>query len=92
MNILFRFIRAFVIDPADDLYVFIFDTIEGQIESLVNFKLEEIWTRALVVGSPSLLITGLILSSSFLAGLVILAITRLRSYQIQKLSIKKDAV
>ena len=51
---------SFTVDPANDLYVFIFDNTEGRIESLVKFRLEEIWTRPIAIGSPPGFITGLI--------------------------------
>jgi len=33
------------VDPADDLYTFIFNNTEGRAEGLVRFELEEVWTR-----------------------------------------------
>lgn len=68
----------FTVDPADDLYTFIFDNTEGHSESLVKFRLEEIWTRPIAIGSPPGFIAGLIGFLLFLAGLVTFAITRLR--------------
>ena len=70
---------GFVIDPADDLYIFIFDNAGGSSESLVRFRLEEIWTRPMAIGSPPLFIlalTGLVL---FLVGLVALVIGHLKT-------------
>jgi hypothetical protein len=69
---------SFVIDPADDLYVFTFDNTEGNIDSSVKFVLEEIWTRPLTISSPQLFIMGIIGFFMFLGGLGFLAIMRLR--------------
>lgn len=66
---------SFVIDPADDLYVFIFDNSRGNGESSVSFKLKETWTRPMAIGSPPLFIIGLIGAMLFLSGLVSLSIT-----------------
>jgi len=71
---------SFRVDPADDLYVFIFDNTEGSSKSLVRFRLEEIWTRPIGIGSPPLFILGLIGFFSFLAGSVTLAITRMTKH------------
>ena len=70
---------SFTIDPADDLYVFTFDNIEGQTESLVRFRLEEIWTRPVAIGSPLGFIVGLVGFLSFSAGLAALALNRVRT-------------
>jgi len=70
---------AFVIDPADDLYVFTFDNTRGKTESLVRFRLEEVWTRPMALGSPPLFVTAAIGFLVFLAGLVALAVAYLRS-------------
>jgi len=72
--------HTFTIDPADDLYTFIFDNTEGHSEGLVKFALEEIWIRPIAIGSPPLFIAGLMGFLLFLAGSVTLAITRLRRY------------
>lgn len=77
-NIYVKVHYSFTIDPADDLYAFVFDNTEGQTESLVRFRLEEIWTRPLAISSPPFFITGVIGFFSFLAGLVTFAITRFR--------------
>ena len=69
---------SFTVDPADDLYVFIFDNTEGHSESSVKFRLEEIWTRPLAIGSPPGFIAGLIGFFLFLTGLVTLAINRFK--------------
>ena len=69
---------SFTIDPADDLYVFIFDNTQGSSESPVQFSLEEIWTRPLAIASPSGFITALIGLLLFLTGLVYYIIARLR--------------
>lgn len=69
---------SFAVDPADDLYAFVFDNTEGTNESLVKFRLEEVWTRPMAIGSPPLFITGLIGTFTLIAGLVTLAIARLR--------------
>lgn len=71
---------SFVVDPADDLYVFIFDNTEGSSENLVRFRLEEIWTRPMAIGSPPLFIAGLVGFLLFLAGSVTLAINRITRY------------
>ena len=68
---------SFTIDPADDLYVFTFDNTEGHIESLVRFRLEEIWTRPVAIGSPPFFFAGLIGFFLFLAGLISSAIVRI---------------
>lgn len=65
----------FLIDPADDLYTFIFDNTEGLNESFIKFKLEEIWIIPMVFGSPVFFIAGLIGFFLFLTGLVALAIS-----------------
>ena len=69
---------SFTVDPADDLYVFIFDNTEGNTESSVKFGLEEIWTRPLAIGSPPGFIAGLTGFFLFLTGLVTLAINRFK--------------
>jgi len=71
---------SFAIDPADDLYVFIFDNTEGHNESSVKFTLEEIWTRPIAIGSPPLFIIGIMGFLLFIAGLVTLVMTKLRRY------------
>lgn len=68
---------SFTIDPADDLYVFFFDNTEGHIESLVRFRLEEIWTGPVAIGSPPFFFAGLIGFFLFLAGLISSAIVRI---------------
>jgi hypothetical protein len=70
---------SFVIDPADDLYNFIFNNTEGPNESSVKLRLAEIWTRPIGIGSHLGFITGLIGFFLFLAGLIALAISRLRA-------------
>jgi len=75
---------SFVVDPADDLYVFIFDNTEGSSESSVRFALKEIWTRPMAIGSPPLFILGLIGFFSFLTGSVTLVITRMTRYLIHQ--------
>jgi len=69
---------SFVIDPADDLYVFIFDNTGGHSGSLVEFRLEEIWTRPIAISSPFGFVGGLIGFLLFLAGLITLAVKRFR--------------
>lgn len=69
---------SFRVDPADDLYVFIFDNTEGHSESLVKFRLEEIWTRPIAIGAPPFFIAGLIGFFLFLAGLISLVINRFK--------------
>lgn len=66
------------IDPADDLYTFVFDNTEGHSESLGRFTLEEIWTGPIASGSHTGFITALIGFFLFLAGLVAFAISRHR--------------
>jgi hypothetical protein len=68
---------GFVVDPADDLYSFVFSNM-GHNESLVQFKLEEIWTRPMAFGSPPLFISGLAALPLFVVGLVILIVTYTR--------------
>ena len=51
---------SFVIDPADDQYTFTFDNTEGLNESFINFKLEEIFTRPIILYSHLSIISGLI--------------------------------
>jgi len=68
---------SFLVDPADDLYVFIFNNTEGNNESSVKFTLEEIWTRPIGIGSHPGFIAGLTGLFIFLAGLIALAIIRL---------------
>ena len=80
---------SFRVDPADDLYVFIFDNTEGSSKSLVRFRLEEIWTRPMAIGSPPLFILGLIGFSSFLAGSVTLAITHTTRYLSHHIRLRK---
>ncbi len=70
---------SFAIDPADDLYNFIFNNTEGHNESSVKFRLGEIWTRPIGIGSHPGFIAGLIGFFLFLAGLIALAISRLRA-------------
>jgi len=67
---------SFVVDPADDLYSFAFSNL-GYNESLVQFKLEEIWTSpmALAFGSPPLFILGLVALCLLVAGIAILIVT-----------------
>ena len=72
---------SFVIDPANDLYVFIFDNTEGHSGSLVEFRLEEIWTRPIAISSPLGFIGGLIGFLLFLAGLIALAVKWFRPNQ-----------
>jgi len=69
----------FVIDPADDLYVFVFDNTNGKAESLVRFTLKEVWTRPMAIGSPPLFILGLIWFVLLMIGLAALVIAHLRS-------------
>jgi hypothetical protein len=68
---------SFAVDPADDLYTFIFRN-EGPTESLVHFTLEETWTRPMAIGSPSLFIAGLVALCLSGTGLVILTVMYLR--------------
>lgn len=69
---------TFVIDPADDLYTFIFDNTEGRGESSVQFTLEETWIRPLAISSPYTLVVSLLGLSLFLTGSITLALTRIR--------------
>jgi len=59
---------GFTIDPADDLYVFTFDNTQGNSDSSVRFRLEEVWTRPLAIGSLPFFAAGLIGFFLFLAG------------------------
>jgi len=70
---------SFMVDPADDLYIFIFNNTEGHNESSVKFRLGEIWTRPIGIGSHPGFIAGLVGFLLFLAGLIALAISRLRA-------------
>ncbi len=70
---------SFRIDSADDLYTFTFDNTKGITESRVTFTLVEVWTRPRAIGSPPLFITALMGFFLFPAGLITLAITRLKS-------------
>lgn len=65
---------SFVVDPADDLYLFTFSNL-GHNQSLVQFKLEEIWTRPMAFGSPPLFILGLVALCLLVAGVAILIVT-----------------
>jgi len=50
----------FTINPADDLYYFIFDNTNGDAESHVDFVLEEEFTTSLAWQSPIMLILSLV--------------------------------
>ena len=76
-NVLVREQFSFTIDPADDLYYFIFDNTERRTERSVEFRLEEILTRPIALSSPQGLIVELMAFFCFLAGIVGLAIKRL---------------
>jgi len=78
-NIYVRGRYSFIVDPADDLYVFIFDNTDGRSESLVKFRLEEVWTRPIAIGSPPLFILGLTGLLLFPVGLAALTITSLKA-------------
>jgi hypothetical protein len=75
-NVLIREQYILMIDPADDLYRFIFNNTEEYTECLVEFRLEEILTRPIALSSPQGLIVGLMASFFFLAGIVGLAVKR----------------
>lgn len=66
---------TFIIDPADDLYTFVFDNTRGNNESFVEFTLEEIWTRPIAMSSPPLFIAGILGFFLFLVGLITLAMS-----------------
>lgn len=70
---------SFKVDPADDLYTFIFDNTEGHEASHVEFRLEEIWTRPMAIGSSTLFIGWLMGLFLFLAGSIILVINHFKS-------------
>jgi len=69
----------FVIDPADDLYTFTFNNTGGHNESSVHFKLKEVWTGSVVIGSPLLFITWLAGFLILPIGIAIIAISFSRS-------------
>ena len=69
---------TFTVDPADDLYNFIFDNAEGDSESSVRFTLEEIWTGPISISSHLGFIAWLVGFFLFLAGLIALAVSRFR--------------
>ncbi|MCW4019876.1 MAG: hypothetical protein NWF14_01415 [Candidatus Bathyarchaeota archaeon] len=70
---------SFMVDPADDLYIFIFNNTEGHNESSVEFTLEEIWIRPIGIGSHPGFVAGLIGFFLFAAGLIAPAASRLRT-------------
>ena len=85
----------FAIDPANDLYVFVFDNTNGEAESLVRFMLKEVWTRPMAIGSPPLFILGLMGLVTFPMGLLTLVISHLRTrglFKWKRLSLKMWAV
>lgn len=70
---------SFVIDPADDLYTFIFNNTRGQNESLVHFTLKEVWTRSMMFGFAPLFIAWLAGFFLFPIGVVIMATAHTKS-------------
>ena len=78
-NILVKTEHTLTVDPAHDLYTFIFNNTEGRNDCSVQFKLEETWTRPISIGSTQGFTVALAGSLLFLAGLVGLAMKRLRS-------------
>jgi len=69
-----------MIEPADDLYTFTFDSSKGATGSFVGFKLSEIWTGPIWIGSPPLFIAAAIgLFLLLRSGLTTLAIAYLKS-------------
>jgi len=68
---------TFTVDPAGDLYTFAFRN-TGAGGSLVHFKLEEIWTRPMGIGSPLLFISGLVALAVFSTGVLISIVTYLK--------------
>lgn len=60
----------FEINPADDLYIFVFDNTEGQNESLIEFHLLEKWISLMLFVSPAFFITGLIGGAIFFSCLI----------------------
>lgn len=69
---------GFTVDPANDLYTFVFDNTEGHSESSLRLTLEEIWTIPIAISSHLGFITGLIGFFLFLGGLIAVALNRLK--------------
>ncbi len=67
----------FVISPANDLYVFVFDNTNGLTECTVQFTLEEIWITPLAFSSPLWLVSTMIAVLIFIIGFGILLKIRL---------------
>jgi hypothetical protein len=70
--------HEFVIDPAEDQYTFIFNNTDGVASSSVRFILEETWTRPVALSSSGTFIAWFGGVFLFLAGLIVLAVNRLR--------------
>ena len=77
-NVLVREKYSFIIDPADDLYYFIFNNTEGRSECSVEFRLEEILTRPIAFSSPQGFTVALIGSFLIFAGLIGFAVKLVR--------------
>jgi len=76
---------GFVVDPADDLYWFVFENVDGNIGSLIRFTLKERWIDYLLL-LPAF-ITLLILATS---GIVLIVMgLRKRPRRMQRGSLKK---
>ena len=68
---------SFTVDPADDQYTFTFDNTKGEAESMVRFRLTEVWTASF---SPPIWIMGFIgLFLLLPIGLVVLTYSYFRS-------------
>ena len=77
----------FVINPAEDLYIFIFDNTEGQNESLIEFKLVEKWMSPMIFMSPIFFMIGIIGGALFLSCLIYFCIIiGIKKNKIQKKS------
>lgn len=69
---------TFTVDPADDLYWFVFNNTSGGSESDIAFRLEEVWTAPLAFSSFAMIILAVTSLFLFLIGLVAIAVTRVR--------------
>ncbi|MFQ5832439.1 MAG: hypothetical protein ACE5H4_07045 [Candidatus Thorarchaeota archaeon] len=69
---------AFTVDPADDLYWFVFNNTSGGSESDIAFRLEEVWTAPLAFSSFPMIILAVTSLFLFLIGLLGMVITRVR--------------
>lgn len=77
-NIVVKKEHTLTVDPAHDLYTFVFNNTEGRNDCSVQFRLEETWTRPISIGSPQGFAVALIGLFLFLAGIIGLSIGMLR--------------